>query len=102
MARIAHALARQGAGAAALVHGAHGVGKLEVARHKARRVGIGDVAGNGALALGTQQQRVAVKVQSLGQLVEHGGLQSLWFGACGATARGLLWRASIMEIAPLF
>ena len=38
----------------------------------------------------------------LGQLVEHGGLQSLWFGACGATARGLLWRASIMEIAPLF
>ena len=47
------------------------IAKLEVPSHIARRVGVGDIAGDGALAFTAQHQGVAVKIQLVGHLVKH-------------------------------
>ena len=39
----------------------------------ARRVGVGDVAGDHALPLGAQQQRLRLEVDGLAEAGEHGG-----------------------------
>ena len=44
-------------------------GKIEVAGDKARRVGIGDVAGDHLLAMRAQLQRVRHELHPLGQLL---------------------------------
>ncbi|MNT56891.1 hypothetical protein D3C72_1942270 [compost metagenome] len=47
---------------------AQGVAEFEVAGYVARRVGVGNVAGDGALALGTQDKCGAVEIQPVGHL----------------------------------
>ena len=48
-------------------------GEVHVAGHVARRVGIGDVAGQQALPLGAQHQRLALEVEAVAEAVDHRG-----------------------------
>jgi hypothetical protein len=45
--------------------------EVDVTRHITRRVGIGNVAGDDALAFGAQHQGFGVKVHATGQLSKH-------------------------------
>jgi hypothetical protein len=45
--------------------------EVEVARHVARRVGVGDVAGDQPLALGAQRQGLGLEVEHAGHALDH-------------------------------
>ncbi|MNV80648.1 hypothetical protein D3C71_1742650 [compost metagenome] len=75
------------------------VTELEITGHITGGVGVGDVAGDGALTFRTQQERVAVKIQLVRHLVKHVCLTP-WVAK--APALQAFWRGSIMETAPFF